>query len=147
MLSWLQTAFPNVESVPDSIRTNSNSHWRIYSMRCLGRWFQLYSNSRCLWSWPFFDKGDSPSSIFDSSLFNWIDVNKLYRIIGLALKEKQNYHTVIRKNVTDFKMTITEIIEVIDQGKIDTKSIDKTHPCFSSIFSALILIQRVMLIV
>jgi hypothetical protein len=97
----------------------------------------------------FYDNGDTPSLLFDSNLFHFPvrDGNTFFRIISLVLKGKEDDHPVIRKNVTDFMKTFTEISEVIDQGEIDAMAIDKTRACRATILSAVTLYQRVMLIV
>ena len=47
------------------------------------------------------------------------------------LKGKEDDHTVIRQNVTDFMKTFTEISEVIDQEEISAMAIDKTLKSYS----------------
>ena len=92
----------------------------------------------------FHDNGDNPSLLFDPNLFYFpvIDGNLFFRFVSLVLKGKNDVHTVIRQNVTDFMKTFTEISEVIDQEEISAMDIDKTHACHVTIVSAVALYQR-----
>ena len=97
----------------------------------------------------FYDNVDTPSLHFDPNLFHCPvrDGNSFFHVVSLVLKGKEDDHTVIRQNVTDFMKTFTEISEVIDQEEISAMAIDKTHACRATIVSAVALYQRAMLIV
>ena len=95
-----------------------------------------------------FDKDETPSLLFYPNLrFPVRDGNSFFRVVSLVLKGKEDDHTVIRQNVTDFMNTFTEISEVIDQEEIFAMGIDKTHACRATIVSAVALYKRAMLIV